>query len=301
MPTNRQSLFTALTVLIAGIIFLFGFHNSVSPRVYAKFNPEEMIGFRHKPEKYASVGQGHLVNAEIWSYRDALIVRSELHYRIKGEPLFQGKMMERISSGVWYAAEIPTQPKGETSEYYITAIDSAGLPISIPENAPETQLPTVRWKSDLNLWVVLFHLVLLIGAGIYLMHALYYALLLVFGGLGDLAQKATASRAHAAIRWGWVIMLVGGVPLAIYITGSCFGQQEIWAPWPFGNSLNDSRTLYLLLFFGIMLLLRWDLFRFSPTRPTPPRFSNRTFGWLVLAGALFTLLSYAIPYTRVYR
>jgi len=301
MPTNRQAFFIAVTVLIAGLVFLFGFHNSVSPRIYLKTDPGEPIGFRHRPVKYASVGQGHLVTAEIWSYREALIVRAELHYRPKGDPSFQGKMMERVGSGVWFAGEIPSQGKGEVFEYYLTAIDSAGAAAAIPENAPETLLPTVRWKSNLNLWVVLVQLVLLIGAGIYLLHAVYFALLLVFGGLGDLARKATASRAHAALRWGALALLIGGIPLGIYINGASSGWEEAWAPWPFGYNLNDTRTLYLLLYFGIILLLRQDLFRFTPTPLRPPRFTNRTFGWLILLGALLTLLSYAIPYARVYR
>jgi len=301
VPTNRQAIFVALIVIIAGLIFLFGFHNSVSPLVYRKADPTEAIGYIHQPVKYGNVGQGHLISASIWSYRNALIVRAELHYRLKGDPAFQGKMMERVGSSVYYVAEIPSQAKGEVFEYYITAIDSGGASVAIPENAPETHLPTVHWKSHMNLWIVLLQLVMLFGAGIYLLHALYYALLLVFGGMGDLAQKATASRAHAAMRWGWLALLIGGVPLAIYITGASFGWQDAWGPWPFGHSLNDSRSLYLLLYFGIILLLRWDLFRFTPTALREPRFSNRILGWLILLGSLLTLLSYAVPYTRVYR
>ena len=301
MPSNRQAFFVALTVFLTAVIFLLALHNSVSPLIYRLANPEESIGYIHKPDKYASVGQGHLVSAEIWSYREALIVRAEIHFRQKGAPEFSHMKMDRIGTSVYFAAIMPAQQKGQIYEYYITAQDSFGDSVFIPEAAPNGPIPSVQWRSNVNLWLVLLQLVFLLGSGIYLMHGIYYALLIVFGRQGELAQKATAGRAYAALRWGWLALLLGGIPLSIYVTGITIGWLNCWSPWPAGADIDDTRTLYLLIFFGVILILRLDLFRFSPTAKRAPWLSNRIFGWLILAGAMLALLSYLIPYAYVYR
>ncbi len=301
MPSNRQAFFVALTVFLAAVCILLALHNSVSPLIFRLTNPDESIGYIHKPIKYANVGQGHLVSAQIWSYRESLIVRANLHYRQKGAPDFTHVQMDRIGNSVYFAAALPAQQKGQVYEYYVTAQDSFGDSVFIPESAPNGPLPPVTWRSNVNLWLVLLQLVFMLGSGIYMMHATYYALLIVFGRQGNLAQKATSGRAHAALRWGWLALLMGGTVLSTYVTGITTGWLNCWAPWPAGVKIDDTRALYLLIFFGVILILRLDLFRFSPTARRAPWLSNRIFGWLILAGAALTLLSYLIPYVLVYR
>ncbi len=301
MPSGRQTFFRVLTILIAGMVVLFGFYNTVSPLVYRKTDPGEPIGYIYQPVKFANVGRGHLVHALIWSNREALIVKADLYYRIAGEPGFHGTLMERIGGSSYYAAELPPRPRGETYEYYITAVDSAGASVSIPENAPGETVMKVRWRSSVNLWLVLIQLGLLFGSGVFLLHTLYYAFLITFGNMGDLAQLATSARAHTALRWGWLALLIGGIPLSLYVSGASFGWDESWRPWPFGADVHDTRTLYLLIYFGIVLLVRRDLFRFTPTAPHRPPVSNKLFGWLILIGALLTLLAYAVPFKYLYR
>jgi hypothetical protein len=184
---------------------------------------------------------------------------------------------------------------GESYEYYITVIDSGGASASIPEPAPRERLMRVRWESPVNVWVQVVYLVLMIGAVIFLLHALYYGLLILFGRMGELAQKATSSRAHQSLRWGWLALFAAGIPLSVYIHLTALGVGRGWGGWPLGRSFGDTRTELLLLFFGVVLLLRWDLFRFSPTRPRKPRFSNVIFGWLILAGAILALVLHCIP------
>jgi len=283
------------------MVVLFGFYNTVSPLVYRKTDPGEPIGYIYQPVKFANVGRGHLVHALIWSNREALIVKADLYYRIAGEPGFHGTLMERIGGSSYYAAELPPRPRGETYEYYITAVDSAGASVSIPENAPGETVMKVRWRSSVNLWLVLIQLGLLFGSGVFLLHTLYYAFLITFGNMGDLAQLATSARAHTALRWGWLALLIGGIPLSLYVSGASFGWDESWRPWPFGADVHDTRTLYLLIYFGIVLLVRRDLFRFTPTAPHRPPVSNKLFGWLILIGALLTLLAYAVPFKYLYR
>jgi hypothetical protein len=301
MPTNRQAFFIALTVLIAAAVSLFALHSSVSPLVYKLAVSTEPIGYIMKPEKSAAVGQGHVVLTEIWSYREAYIVRALLRYRRAGDPQFTEMEMNRLGSSVYYAAVLPAQQKGQSFEYYISAQDSEGESVIIPDAAPNGPIPSVTWQSNVNLWTVLFHLVLLIGSAMFGLHAIYYSLLIVFGRQGELAQKATSSRAHSALRWGWLTLAIGGIPLTIYITGVTIGWQNCWTPWPAGASIDDSRTVYLLIYLGAIILLRMDLFRFSPTERRQPWLSNRLFGWLIIAGAGLTLLSYLIPYYLTYR
>jgi hypothetical protein len=301
MPTNRQAFFIALTVVIAAAVSLFALHNSVSPLAYRLTDSKEPIGYIHQPDKYADVGQGQLVYAEIWSYREAYIARAVIRYRRIGDTKFTEAEMNRIGTSVYFAAVLPAQQKGQGFEYYISAQDSGGETVIVPDTAPNGPMPSVTWQSNVNLWTVLFQLVLLVGAAIFGLHAIYYALLIVFGRQGELAQKATSSRAHSAIRWGSLTLVVGGIPLAIYITGTAIGWQNCWSPWPIGRSISDSRTLYLLIYLAVILLLRMDLFRFSPTERRQPWLTNRTFGWLILIGAGLTLLSYLIPYYFAYR
>lgn len=301
MPSNRQAFFVAMTVFLTAVIVLLALYSSVNPVIYRLADPKESIGYIHRPAKYANVGQGHIVSAQIWSYRDALIVRANLHYRHKGAPDFKHIQMDRVGLSVYFSAVIPAQQKGQTYEYYITAQDSFGDSVFIPENAPHGSLPSVTWRSNVNLWLTLLRLVFLIGAGIYMLHGVYYAFLITFGRQGELAQKATASRAHAAIRWGWLTLLIGGVPLSIYVSGIATGWLNAWSPWPVSTKIEDTRTLFLLIYIGTILILRIDLFRFSPTVRKPPWLSNIVFGWLILVGALLALLSYLLHYAFVYR
>jgi len=295
MPSNRQQTIMIVVVLLAGIVLLAGLRALVVRVVHEQRALTEPIGYKVSPQPREFVGNGHLVSALIWSNRDAEIVRAEVLYRQKEQEDFHSSAMQRAGAGHYWAGELPALAMGEWYAYYITAIDSAGASVSVPESAPRERLMHTRWESPVNVWVQVVYLALMIGAVIFLLHALYYGLLILFGRMGELAQKATSSRAHQSLRWGWLALFLGGIPLSVHLYTAALGVGRGWGGWPLGHNFGDTRTELLLLFFGVVLLLRWDLFRFSPTRPRKPRFSNAIFGWLVLAGAILTLILYCIP------
>lgn len=294
MPSNRQQIMMIIVVLLAGILLFVGLYHAIAGEVYEEKALTEAIGYEVTPHAWALVGSGHLVSGAIWSNRDAQIVRAEVLYRQSGKDDFLSAAMHRVGSGNLWAGELPPLPMGESYFYYITAIDSVGASVSVPPSAPEKALMHTRWESPVCPWVQVLYLVLTLGAGIFLLHAVYYGLLVLFGNMGELAQKATASRAHQSMRWAWLALLVGGVIVSAYLHNAALGVGRGWGGWPIGRSFGDTRTELLLLFFGVLLLLRWDLFRFSPTRRRRPRFSNAVFGWLILGGAVLTLVLYAI-------
>ncbi len=136
MPTNRQAFFIALTVLIAAAVSLFALHSSVSPLVYKLTVPTESIGYIMKPEMHAAVGQGHVVLAEIWSYREAYIVRALLRYRRAGDPQFTEMEMNRLGSSVYYAAILRRNRKARalniTSRRRTRRVNQSSFPMLRP-------------------------------------------------------------------------------------------------------------------------------------------------------------------------
>ncbi|OPX23280.1 MAG: hypothetical protein B1H03_02155 [Planctomycetales bacterium 4484_113] len=295
MPSNRQQIMMIFIVLLAGVLLFVTLRSAIVQKTYEEKALTEPIGYRMVVDGCEGVGRGHLVSAAIWSNRDAEIVRVEILYRQKGQDDFLSVPMQLVGTDDRWVGELPALSMGESYSYYITAIDGAGASVSIPPSAPQEPLLRTRWESPVNPWVQLLYLTLMIGAAVFLLHGVYYVLLILFGRMGELAQKATASRAHQSVRWGWLTLFVAGIVLSTYLHGAALGVGRGWGGWPPGHNFADIRTEVLLLFFGIILLVRWDLFRFSPTRLRKPRFSNAIFGWLVLAGAILTLLLYCFP------
>jgi len=141
----------------------------------------------------------------------------------------------------------------------------------------------------------------MIGTLFFFIHALYYGLLILFGKMGDLAQNATANKAHQALRWGWLAFFLGGILVGGFVSASALGANNFFSGWPFGSDITDTKTEFLLVYFGIVILLRADLFRFTPSVKRTGRITNRAFSWLIVLGSILTALVYAIPHSYFFQ
>jgi len=279
----------------------FAFYAVVTPVTYEELSPEEPIGYSLRVGKKEYVGQPHLVTVSLWSNRKLRIIDASIRYMMPGEDVPRSAKLYQVGSGRFWAGELPPAGLGERVLWYVEAIDEAGASVNIPRQAPQPPLFYTRWERKVNPYLLALHISLMIGTLFFFIHALYYGLLILFGKMGDLAQNATANKAHQALRWGWLAFFLGGILVGGFVSASALGANNFFSGWPFGSDITDTKTEFLLVYFGIVILLRADLFRFTPSVKRTGRITNRAFSWLIVLGSILTALVYAIPHSYFFQ
>ncbi len=297
MPVNRQKWILTFVVALAFLTIYVAFLMMVSPNEITSQDASKPFIYRFEVDGTEYVGNTHPVRLYLRSTREADIANVEIRYRQKGEEIFHSSPMIRLNAGDWWAGEIPSAGVAERRFWYITAVDMEGASVNIPENAPTPPLLSTRWERKVNPYVLALHASLMIGTLFFLFHTLYYSLLILFGRMGDLAQNATTNKAHQSLRWGWLSFFLGGIPLGMYVSGAALGIGNAWRAWPFGADVTDTKTEILLIYFAIVILLRSDQFRFTPSVKRTGRISNRAMALMVLIGIALAGIIYAIPHS----
>lgn len=283
MLGRRTMVLIAVVLMGAGTLFA-AFYAIVTPDMYRSTDPARPFGYVLVPDDDERLGQSHLVTVSIWSHRDATIQAATLHYRLANQTRFTSAPMTHVGRGSTWAAELPELDAAGRWFYYVSARDDRGGTINIPEHAPDKPLPSTRWEARVNLVVLSIHIVLMLGAILFLFHTVYYHLLILFAGTDVANPYPLGRKAQRAMLWGWLTFFVGGIPLGIYVSGKAFGWANAWGAWPLGTDITDTKTQFLLLYWLIPLLLR-------------KRIGERRTAWLSMLGAVLTTIVYAIPHS----
>ncbi len=189
----------------------------------------------------------------------------------------------RVGDTNWWAAELPTDEIGVRSYFYIKAYDGAGNELVLPESAGNESAGKYsyykyRHEGKPWFWALWLHVLLMVIAILFFIHAVYFALVTVMGDENRFKELVCSTHA------GVLAFFITGFPLGWIIEKQVLGNY--WEGIPFGWDITDSKTLFIFIFWLIPLFIR----RKSPRK-------TRKFAWAVLSAGVFTILMYMIPHS----
>jgi hypothetical protein len=160
------------------------------------------------------------------------------------------------------AAPIPHHGPGQKVDYRVTL--QAGDARSV---LPPAGVATLRFRNDVPWWVLIPHIICMMGALLMSTRAALEAL-----AAGPKLKEFTLRTLSA--------LFIGGFPLGLAVSGYAFGQP--WGGFPIGNDATDNKTLVA---FAAWLIAAAFVFRSRAPR-----------GWVVAAAVVMTLV-YMIPHS----
>ncbi len=160
------------------------------------------------------------------------------------------------------AAPIPHHGPGQKVDYRVTL--RAGEETLV---LPTKGVATLRFRSDVPAWVLIPHIIAMMGA---LMLSVRAAL--------ECTQRAPQLK-FLTLRT-LAALFVGGFLLGCMVSGYAFGQP--WGGFPLGNDATDNKTL--------LAFLAWLVAGVAVFRMRNPR-------GFVIAAAVVTLLVYLVPHS----
>lgn len=281
-PRTKERLVLSATILTAGVLLAVGFSSMITPEMHRQLDPSQPIGYLFVPDDDQLEGTPHFLQGSFWTHSDATIAEVKVHYRRKGEENFASSTMQRVKEGRSFVDELPSLRKGERLFYYLEASDTDGNRVVIPPWAPSSPLFYVTFEGRPWKLGLIIHIVLVMGALLFLAHAFYYALeLLVSANAPPLAHM----RCRKNILWGWACFTMATLPLGFLIAYQTFGKG--WGGWPVGDDITDNKSLITVLYWGVVLLASRRL----------GKGSGKRLGWMVMGGIVLTTVVYLIPHS----
>ena len=160
--------------------------------------------------------------------------------------------MSNLAGTHYYGAEVPGDKLGERSYYYIEASILSGGRVVLPATADDTfdneyDYFKIRYEGKASFILLLLHIVLMITALFFLIHALYYAMNFLL----------TGERIEAIVRsvnLGTISFFITGFPIGCIIEKQVIGNY--WEGIPFGWDITDSKTLIILVLWSVFIFLK---------------------------------------------
>lgn len=288
---TKQKLVLIGTIMLAGVFLYIGFFFIITPDIRRLTDPTKPINYIYPVDDDQYSGRKHFLTGSFWSTSDE-IASIKVFYKQKEETSFRESVMQRVKDGHTYVDEIESLPKGKRFFYYIEAKTTKGEIERIPPNAPQIPLLWVTFEGRPNLYLLVLHIILVVGAIFFLIHALYFGLIVLTQGSPNGLVGPVLKKFYDSIFIGWLSFTIGTVPLGYYVAYVAFGTG--WGGIPIGNDITDNKTLLMVIYWGILLLLRLDIPR---KRESLRRVSNKGFVFLFLLGILITIIVYMIPHS----
>jgi hypothetical protein len=167
------------------------------------------------------------------------------------------------AAGDTLEAPLPHQPPGHKVDYRVTLSPAGGAPIVLPPAG----FATLRFRDDVPPWVLIPHILVMMGA----------LLLAMRTGLEAFRRqpdfRLLTLRTLAAL-------VLGGFVLGCMVSGYAFSQP--WGGFPVSNDLTDNKTLIAFLGWVVAAV---PVFRGGRARP------------FVLGAAVLTFVVYVIPHS----
>ena len=262
-------------------------------RVVYKQQKEEDVTYQHKfyltvssavfPPKKIQIPEGGV--KVYWMKSEDLKAK---YPDVKKED-FQVDSMQTTARGGFYAGVLPPREKNTKYYYFLEVTDSNGKSIVLPENALDKKsFYHVSYKQDPNKWGLLVHILLMMVALMFLIHAFYYAFNYVWN-----KKAADFSRMVSSIFWGTLCYGVSAFPLGMWVEYEKYGT--LWTGFPLGWDMTDTKTLFNFLYWlAMIILVKGTILKKDEGKNLV---SANTFAWLVILGGVLTMVvRFAIPH-----
>ncbi len=238
----------------------------------------QALSIEYKPDTDSPEHEPHLITPKVQSTHPVTSV--EVHYTTGNGFVIQA--LDRIPGTSWWAATLPGNEKGVRTYYFLTAEDAAGNRVVLPEDASEVWTDEydyfkLRAEGKASRWALIVHIYLMFVAILLFVHSLYYALSVLYGI--DRSGALVVS-----VYYGVLTFFITGFPIGWMIEKQVLGNY--WEGIPFGWDITDSKTLFILVFWMIPVILRLRR-----------RVSDRGFAKWVVAGSLFTIAMFLLPHS----
>ena len=242
----------------------------------------EMNGLRleHLEETDARAGEDFLVMAKVVSPVEAETTEVILHYYRLGK--FQTLEMKRLPDSEYYGVMVPGYTRGERTYYYLEARDNLSNRLVLPIKGDDTfdseyDYFKIRWEGKATFALLLLHIVLMVAAFFFLIHALYYAMYYLQTGEKDGHMIRT-------VNLGTLIFFITGFPIGCIIEKQVLGNY--WEGIPFGWDITDSKTLIIFVLWMFFIILHGQ-----------EKISNRTYARWVIINTVITIILFMLPHS----
>jgi hypothetical protein len=276
-----KSHFFARTVIIAVSLIAFGL--IIFMMVYLGKEKQLTGGgvtLTHRIDTDDWEMQDHFITLKVEAGAASAVKQVLLHYFSRGER--HSLPMSRIDQSDHYAGFIPGDEKGVRNYYYFEVLKESGDPIVFPAKAkPDFQSEyhyfKIRNEGRVTRGLLWAHILLMTVAIFLFIHALYYA-------IDYLKTGEDYAKIWHTTFWGTLAFFISGFPIGWVIEKQVLGNY--WEGIPFGWDITDSKTLFIFLYWLIIILLH----RFG-------RLRERGFARAVIFGALFAIVMFMLPHS----
>jgi hypothetical protein len=290
--------------------------NMIAPEMYRAMSPPD-LGYVFVPDDDTFVKSDHFleisfiqfgperpVSATAWISRHTDDEPRALPF----EPVnFGGEQTDK-----WIALLPPLEDKGTRWFYYITIKTSTGRQIEIWKDMNWFERMFSGFSSDKQLFwttyegnivreiapgkvMLVTHIVLSMGALLFMFHALYY-LLWIFADKG----RTHFIKAYRSVFWGCMTFFIGAIVLGIPITWYTFAVG--FMPWPtqgLGNlgDVTDTKSVALTIVWAILLIGYMKPFKQAIAEKLEAKVMKKFAIWTLIT-LLFTVFVFLIPHSQ---
>lgn len=288
----------------------------VTPEMYREMSPPK-LGYVFVPDDDTFVKTNHYLEIrfirmgpEAPLSATAWISRSpdETPQALKFEPaIYQGTQSDK-----WFAILPPLDEKGSRWFYYIAIDTSEGRTIEIWKSMNRLEKLFSGFMKDRQLFwttyegnvvrempggkaALVTHIVLSLGALLFLFHTLYYALSIL-----DKPDSLTFIKCFRSSFWALLIFAVGAVAMGIPITWYTFGVG--FSPWPMQGltslgDITDTKSCLLVVWWTVLLIRYFRTCRGALKAESEPVKLRRFALWTIVA-LLITVFVFLIPHSQ---
>lgn len=246
--SNKGKSAGIIIIILTFLVFCGFIAMMIAPREkVAESGDLKMI---HTEETDATVDQDFLVMVRVIYPGDIDSLKVKLRYYRESE--FHILSMENLSGTEYYGVMVPGYSIGQRTYYYLEADDASGQRVVLPEGATddfrtEYDYFKIRFEGKASFILLLLHIVLMIAAIFYLIHALYYAMYF-------LQTDEKSLHMVRSVNTGILAFFITGFPIGWIIEKQVIGNY--WEGIPFGWDITDSKTLIILLLWVVFILLQ---------------------------------------------
>ncbi|MHC4598942.1 MAG: hypothetical protein ACYS47_08055 [Planctomycetota bacterium] len=293
--------------LVFGLLFFFFLLGILSPKTIEGFDEATGIGYAYAHDDDEDVGQSHFIWLRAKGEREPL--RSvRMLVRGPGDEGYGARELERVGGGDVWTGELPGRAIAERTFFYFVleaetegGAEPGGDPragggrvTTIPPGAPDAERPFhVRAEGRPARALMAFHIGLAAVAPIFMIHALYFILVFLFGRFESKGEgRRILHSAYLNVVGAFVVFFISTVPLGILANQAIYGAG--WEGWPIGSDVTDTKSEIPLLVWAVLLAWRYDLFRRrGMDRPR----ADRAFGLLFFVALALSVASFVIPHS----
>ncbi len=304
-----------VTLLLAFVSFLFGMSARITPEMYRDLSPS--LGYVFVPDDDTFIDSEHRLEvqfvrmgSEAPARVTAFISRShdEPVQELEFEPLtFRGDRTR-----TWFAVLPPLHDKADKWFYHIEIQTTEGRSIEIWKRMnwferlftgfkKERQKFWVTYEGNivrempLGKLVLVSHIVLSVGALLFVFHTLYSCFWLLAA-----PDALHMMKAYRTMLGAWITFTFGTIILGPPITWYTFGEG--FAPWPVRGltslgDITDTKSVLLVVWWGVLLLTSLASYR-SAVRGDMEESRGWKFAIWTFVAILVTVFVFLIPHSQ---